>query len=97
MGRWLLISAAIILTACEATPPTPEEAAARCEERARAAQGPEVGLTIGANSNDGPFASGSISISGDAIRGRDPLVVYEECVFNLTGEAPVRPPRLRAL
>jgi hypothetical protein len=81
------------LAAC--APISPERAADRCEERARAAQGPEVGVTIGTNSNSGPFASGSISISSDAIRGRDPLAVYEECVFNLTGEMPIRPPRLR--
>ncbi|WP_333713173.1 hypothetical protein [Yoonia sp.] len=74
---------------------SPERAADRCEERARAAQGPEVGVTLGANSNSGPFASGSISISSDAIRGRDPVALYEECVFNLTGEMPIRPPRLR--
>ena len=81
------------LTAC--TPISPERAADRCEERARAAQGPEVGLTIGTNSNTGPFAGGSISISSDAIMGRDPLAVYEECVFDLTGQEPIRPPRLR--
>lgn len=87
----------LLLAAAACTPITPERAADRCEERARAAQGPEVGLTLGTNSNDGPFASGSISISSDAIRGRDPLAVYESCVFNLTGEPPIRPARLRAM
>ena len=86
--------AAVSIAAC--TPITPERAADRCEERARAAQGPEVGLTVGANSNTGPFASGSISISADAIRGRDPLEVYENCVVSLTGELPIRPVRLRS-
>ena len=81
------------LAAC--TPISPERAADRCEERARAAQGPQVGVTVGANSNSGPFASGSISISSDAIRGRDPVAVYEECVFDLTGQEPIRPVRLR--
>ncbi|MFO8127561.1 hypothetical protein [Yoonia sp.] len=85
----------VVMTAC--TPMSPERAADICEERARAAQGPEVGLTLGANSESGPFASGSISISADAIRGRDPIAVYESCVFNLTGEMPVRPPRLRVM
>ena len=81
------------LAACG--PITPERAADRCEERAQAAQGPQIGLTLGANSNSGPFASGSIGITSDAIRGRDPLEVYESCVFRLTGEPPVRPVRLR--
>jgi len=92
MRSVVLLSAALV-TAC--TPMSPERAADRCEERARAAQGPQIGLTLGANSDSGPFASGSIGISADAIRGRDPVAVYESCVFNLTGELPIRPPRLR--
>lgn len=74
---------------------SPERAADRCEERARAAQGPEVGLTVGTNSVSGAFAEGSISISSDAVRGRDPMAVYENCVFDLTGQPPIRPPSLR--
>ena len=93
MRYTLLILTAATLAAC--APITPERAADRCEERARAAQGPEVGVTIGANSNNGPFASGRISISSDALQGRDPQAVYEQCVFDLTGEMPIRPVRLR--
>lgn len=95
MMRLAILLTVALATAC--TPISPERAAERCEERARAAQGPEIGLTLGANSNSGPFASGNISISADAIRGLDPIAVYESCVFNLTGEAPIRPPRLRAM
>lgn len=93
MKRVAMIVIAVAAAAC--SPITPERAADRCEERARAAQGPEVGLTVGANSNSGAFGSGSISISSDAIRGLDPLAVYESCVMNLTGEPPIRPARLR--
>jgi len=81
------------LAAC--TPQSPEQVAARCEERARAAQAPEFGLTLRANSNSGTFASGSVSISSDLLRGRDPLDVYESCVIDQTGQPPIRPPRLR--
>jgi len=95
MMRYGAILAGLLLAGC--TPPTPEQAAARCEERARSAQAPDVGITIGASSSDGPFASGNISISSDLLRGRDPLEVYETCVIELTGEPPIRPPRLRAL
>jgi hypothetical protein len=95
MMRIPLIFSVALIAGC--SPITPERAADRCEERARAAQGPEIGLTLGANSNSGPFASGSIGISSDAIRGRDPLAVYQSCVMNLTGEMPIRPVRLRAL
>ena len=95
MIRLAVLLGAALVTAC--TPISPERAADRCEERARAAQGPQVGLTLGANSNSGPFANGNISISYDAIRGLDPVAVYESCVFDLTGEAPIRSPRLRAM
>lgn len=90
--RW---AAGLLLALAACGPVSPERAADRCEERARAAQGPTVGLTLGANSNSGPFASGSIGITSDAIRGRDPLQLYDECVFRLTGEMPIRPVRLR--
>ena len=91
----MIITAVAGLAACGEI--SPERAADRCEERARAAQGPEVGLTVGANSESGPFMGGSISISSGAIMGRDPLAVYEECVFDLTGQPPIRAPRLRNL
>ncbi|MBR2573498.1 MAG: hypothetical protein IKE14_04130 [Loktanella sp.] len=90
--RW---AAGLLLGLAACGPVSPERAADRCEERARAAQGPTIGLTLGANSNSGPFASGSIGITSDAIRGRDPVQLYDECVFRLTGEMPVRPVRLR--
>ena len=95
MMRTFVALGVVLTTAC--TPMTPERAADRCEERARAAQGPEVGVTIGANSNSGPFASAGISVSLDTIRGLDPIAVYESCVLNLTGEPPIRPARLRAI
>ena len=83
------------LAAC--TPPSPEQAADRCEERARAAQAPEIGLTVGTNSESGPFGGASFGISTDYLRGLDPLAVYESCVINLTGQPPIRPARLRDL
>jgi hypothetical protein len=93
--RLAILATALLVAAC--TPMTPERAAERCEERARAAQGPEIDLSIGANSERGLLTSGTLSISADAIRGLDPIAVYESCVFNLTGDAPIRPPRLRAM
>lgn len=95
MIRAALLWSVLLAAAC--TPMTPERAAERCEERARAAQGPEIDLGIGANSESGLRTSGTLSISVDAMRGLDPIAVYESCVLNLTGEAPIRPPRLRAI
>jgi hypothetical protein len=87
--------AVLLLAACEMPPMSPERAAALCEERARAAQGPTGRVTVGANSNTGPSAGLEIGISSDLLAGRDPLEVYEECVFDRTGAAPIRPPVLR--
>ena len=83
------------LSACDLPPVTPERAADICEERARAAQSPTGGVTVGANSETGAFSRFEIGISSDLLAGRDPLEVYEECVFDRTGEAPIRPPVLR--
>ena len=91
----LLVAGVLALVSCGQI--SPERAADQCEERARAAQGPEIEIGIGANSNTGGFVNGSIGVSSDFIRGTDPVAVYESCVFNLTGELPIRPPVLRDL
>ena len=85
------------LAGCAATPPTPEEAAQICEKRAQAAQAPTGGVTVGVNSETGVSTGIRIGLSGDLLRGRDPLEVYESCVIDLTGQPPIRPARLRAL
>ena len=83
------------LAACTPQPISPERAAEICEERARAAQGPTGRVTVGANSNTGGFGGVQVGLSSDYLAGRDPVAVYEECVFDRTGAAPIRPPRLR--
>ncbi len=96
MKQLFAIPALIAVAAC--TPISPERAADRCEERARASQGPEVNLGMGVNSNSGAFVNGSVSLSADFLRGTtDPLALYESCVLNMTGELPIRPPVLRDL
>lgn len=92
----LVTAAAGLLAACEPQPISPERAAQVCEERARAAQGPTGEVTVGANSEDGPFGGLAIGISGDYLAGRDPLAVYERCVVERTGQPPIRPPALRS-
>ncbi len=85
----------LTLVAACATTISPERAADVCEERARAAQGPTGGVTLGTNSRTGGFASVEIGLSSDFVAGRDPLEVYQSCVFDRTGAAPIRPPVLR--
>ena len=57
---------------------------------------PDTGeIGIGINSN-GKVSSGiEIGVTSDYLRGRDPYVVYEECVRAKTGEGPIRPLVLR--
>ncbi len=86
---YAFVAAALGLAAC--APISPERAAERCQERARGAEGPQAEVTVGINSRTGGFASGSLGVSSDFLRGLDPVAVYESCVFNLTGELPVRP------
>ncbi len=93
MVRFAIMFGLTILAACG--PVNPELAAQRCEDRARAAQGPTGGLTVGVNSNTGGFARAEIGVSSDFLQGRDPNAVYASCVLRMTGEAPIRPPVLR--
>ena len=92
----LLIPATGLLAACEPQPVSPERAAALCEERARAAQGPTGAIEVGTSSEDGPFGGIAVGLSGDYLAGRDPLEVYEQCVIQRTGQLPIRPSALRS-
>lgn len=84
-----------LMAACAAPLISPEEAALECDEKARAAQGPTGRVTVGANSESGGFGGVEIGLSSDFLTGRDPVEVYTECVFDRSGTAPIRPPRLR--
>lgn len=94
MNKAAALISCVMLAACD-VPVSPERAADFCEDRARAAQGPTGGVTIGTNSRTGGFASVEIGVSSDFVAGRDPLEVYRSCVFDRTGAAPIRPPVLR--
>lgn len=92
---WAVVTLCVA-AACTPVPVSPERAAEICEDRARAAQGPTGRVTVGTNSNTGAFGGVELGVSSDFLAGRDPQAVYEECVFDKTGEAPIRPPRLRS-
>lgn len=77
------------LAACG--PVSPEVAARQCEERARAAQGPTGEIGLGISSGGDTSASLEIGVTSDYLRGRDPYIVYEECVRQKTGQGPIRP------
>jgi hypothetical protein len=95
MRLTLLMMGLLGLTACGAANLSPERAADICEAQARAAQGPTGQISVGVNSNTGPFTNAEIGISSDYLAGRDPVEVYTQCVIARSGSAPIRPPRLR--
>jgi hypothetical protein len=90
-----VLFAGLVASACTPVPISPERAADICEQKARDAQGPTGSVTIGTNSRTGAFGRAENGVNSDFLRGLDPLEVYENCVFDRTGAAPIRPPRLR--
>jgi len=95
MKPFLIMIVVATLTACTSVPPDPEIVARQCEDRARAAQGPTGSVTLGTNSRSGPFARTEITLSSDFLAGRDPMAVYEQCVYQRTGQPPIWRPELR--
>ena len=93
MIRAVLILALLPLSAC--APISPERAADLCEERARAAVSPLREVGVGFNTDRGVIANAEIEITSDFVQGRDPQVVYEQCVRQKTGQGPIRPLVLR--
>lgn len=87
--RRVAILGALLLAACG--PMSPERAADLCEDRARAAAGPTGEIGIGINNRGETRGSVEIGVTSDYIRGRDPYIVYEECVRQKTGQGPIRP------
>lgn len=72
---------------------SPELAAKKCEERARAAASPISGTAEFGVSNDGIVSDldVNIALSSDYVQGRDPYIVYDQCVRDLSGQGPIRP------
>lgn len=92
MKHILVLIPFVALAACG--PISPEAAADQCEERARNAAGPTGEARIGVNSQEGVVGGVELKVTSDFIAGRDPQIVYENCVVQLTGQGPVRPLRL---
>lgn len=71
-------------------PVSPELAARKCEERARAAASPISGTAKVGVGSSGVLSDVdvNISVSSDYIKGRDPHDVYDTCVRDLSGQGP---------
>jgi len=87
MRRFVLLC--LVLAACG--PMSPERAADLCEDRARAATGPTGMVGVGVTNRGETRGKLEIGVTSDYLRGRDPYVVYDECVRARTGQGPIRP------
>ncbi len=87
--RWALLLLLPALAACG--PVTREQAEANCTRRADEAQRPSGFVQIGAGSGGRTFTGVGLSASTDFLMQRDPEEVYRACVYNTSGEMPLRP------
>lgn len=78
----------LLLAACGPIPLA--EAERQCTEQARLAQQPRGQVGIGFGSG-GAGAVGEVTISSDYLLGRDPDVVFGDCVRSRSGQSPSRP------
>ena len=87
------VLALALLTALAACGPmSPDLAARECQERARAAKGPQGEVYLGVSTlQKGPVYGAKVSVSSDYLTGRDPYEVYDTCVRQLSGQGPIRP------
>ncbi len=84
MHRYLCCGFLVVLAACDTTPQTytNAQAIALCDDKARSAAGPRGEAEFGIGT-DGPSAELSLSFDESFLRGRDPEVVYIECLDKL--------------
>ena len=86
-----MIRGAILLLALAACGPVSVQQAERqCLERAKGARGPTGEITMGVG---GGKARGSVEvgISSDYLMGRDPSALFDQCVYQKSGQPPSQP------
>lgn len=85
----------LLATGLAACGPVPVDQAERsCLRDAREASAPrsQAVLGVGTDGDDvGVLAGFSVSVSSDYITGRDPAVVFHDCVVRRSGQVPTRP------
>lgn len=88
MSRLVPLLVLLALAACGPIPLA--QAEAECLERARLAEAPRGKISVGVSS-DGPYAVADVSVSSDYLQGKDPSQVYDQCVYQRSGQLPSRP------
>lgn len=87
-----LLLAATLLAGC-ASKVSLQQAEQSCMRDAGAAKGPQAKVSMGVISTGGrvrPHAGMEVSVTSDAIMGRDPAEVYVNCVMRRSGQMPSR-------
>ncbi len=88
----LVLATGLVVAGCGTEEPlSVEEAMVECAGKARHATRPTAAVAVGVNS-EGAVSSGFIiGVTDDFLAGRDPEVVYRDCVVRRSGKEPTRP------
>jgi hypothetical protein len=78
----------LVLAACG--PVSVQQAERQCLARAKAATGPQGEVRMGISGGQ-PRGSIKIDVNSDYLMGRDPSAVYDQCVFQKSGQPPSQP------
>lgn len=81
---------ALVLLVAACGPVSVQQAERQCLERAKSTAGPrgEIGMGI---SNGKPRSRIKLEVNSDYLMGRDPSAVFDQCVFQKSGQPPSQP------
>lgn len=82
---------ASLLTMAACGPVTVAQAERQCLARAYDATGPHGTVGVGVGGNGKARATVSLGVTSDYLMGRDPSAVYDQCVFQKSGQPPSQP------
>ena len=81
---------ALVLLVAACGPVSVQQAERQCLERAKAATGPHGEVAMGV-SNGKPRSRFKLEVNSDYLMGRDPSAVFDQCVFQKSGQPPSQP------
>jgi hypothetical protein len=85
----LLMSLMLTLAACG--PVTVADAERQCLARAYDATGPHGSVAVGVGGNGQARGKVSLGVTSDFLMGRDPSAVFDQCVYQKSGQPPTQP------
>lgn len=81
---------ALLLLVSACGPVTLQQAERQCVERAKSAAGPRGEIAVGVGSGK-PRSRIKLEVNSDYLMGRDPSAVFDQCVFQKSGQPPSQP------